>query len=58
MFNPNLHAAHASCWVETNEEGNKNEERQTKGSEDSHDRGQSGCDSGQGQQVDCTGLET
>jgi hypothetical protein len=56
MFNPNLHAAHASCWVEINEKGNENEERKTEGYEDSHDRGQSGSNPGQGQQVDCSGL--
>ncbi len=42
MFNPNLHAAHAACWIDIHEQGKKDEREQipeVEGSEDSSDQG-------------------
>ena len=41
MFNPNLHAAHAACWIDVHEQGEKNEREvpEVEGSEDSSDQG-------------------
>lgn len=39
MFDPNLHAAHAACWIDVHEKGKEDErECETKGSEDSSDQ--------------------
>jgi len=40
MFDPNLHAAHAACWIDVHEQGEEDErECEVEGSEDSSDQG-------------------
>jgi hypothetical protein len=39
MFDPNLHAAHAACWIDIHEQGKKDEQvSEVEGSGDSPDQ--------------------